>query len=221
MYHTEGYVDPYTYFTEGKIISFEMCREGSNCYFWCVMCWEKDFLKAEYKKALAGWFYQDLMVILDKGELCIQKELNRLGDCLKGSDRAEISRESLLLCLYYRGKLYIYGEEAQRLWHQVSGGVGVCISSQMVRVPEIMNRARTTPGEGILQSIITDHPIEENVEKRNAQKEKQGTGVMMNKRLDSKIAKLGNELKKYLLKALGEKKLEKGYFLLWEDKDVI
>lgn len=221
MYHTEGYVDSYTYFAEGKIISFEMCREGRSCYFWCVMCLEEKFWEAEHKKALARWFYQDLTVILDRGELYIQKELNRLGDCLKGSDGMKMNRESLLLCLYYRGKLYIHGEEAQRLWHQVVGGVGVCMSSRMVMVPEIMNSVRTKPGEGITQSIIIDYPIKENLGKRNAPKEKHRTGVMVNKRLDSKIAKLGNELKKYLLKALGEKKLEMGYFLLWEDKDVI
>lgn len=207
MYHTEGYVDEYTYFTKGHIYSFEMLQGGRNCYFWCVLPFGAEEPEGDFEYLLSGWFYQELGMLLDKGPIYTQKELNRLGECLKDYGSLHSGKGHLLLCLYYRNRLYFYGKEAEETCWMISGGVGVCISSEMTAVQEVMsclaeNMREATAKSGTEKIRIT----------------KSGTeGAWQGE----KIAGLGNKLKKYILKALSEGRLANGYFLLWEDADVI
>lgn len=130
MYHTEGYVDKQTYFTEGNIRSLCMEQNGRNCYFWLVQAIDMEEANRTNVRVLYNWFYQELPLLLDRGNVYIQKELNRFGDFWKKETKGE--RERTFMYLYYHGQMYFYGGDAGVCQWSVMDGIGMCISGGLV-----------------------------------------------------------------------------------------
>ncbi len=122
MYYSEGYVDRQTYVTRGHVWSLGMEFNETNCFFWCVLLWGME-KEAVLEERLSAWFYQELGKSLAKGPMYIQKELNRLGGCMKA--------EAPLLYLYFQNRMYFYGEDAHRASWGIQDGLGICISPEM------------------------------------------------------------------------------------------
>jgi len=199
MYHSEGYVDRQTYLAGGNIWNLRMEQDGNSCYFWYVLPagMEHPVRKCDLKRILGDWFYQELPMALERGSVYIQKELNRFGEYLRGN------LEWPLLYLYYNKKMYFNGKDAEEVGWNVIGGMGMCVSSEMTMAADIMhsvsegNKARAE----LADVIFTGKSVES---KKTARYKC--------------MAKLGNDLKRSMLKALSEGKLELGFFLIWEDE---
>ena len=126
MYHTEGYVDRQTYFTEGNIRSLCMGQNGRNCYFWLVQKGLEEKMNRKNVQSLYNWFYRELPLLLERESVYIQKELNRFGDFWKEKTGGE---EQILMYLYYRGQMYFYGGDGGACQWSVIDGIGMCISA--------------------------------------------------------------------------------------------
>ena len=194
MYHSEGYVDRHSYFTKDNMWSFGIEQEGRTCYFWCVTGpGTKDTKKHNgLRTVLSEWFYQELPAVLEKGSVYIQKELNRLGERL----------DEMLLYLYYRNKMYFHGKTAEEVDWSVIGNVGVCISFELTVLKEVM---KCLSESNTLRAAWTDtgHDQVNSKSTRDAGREH--------------MARFGNVLKRHMLKASREERMEQGFFMLWED----
>lgn len=134
MYHTEGYLDQNTYFAKGHIWGNAIEHQGSICYVWCVseqkmaaeaFCHEADG-SVDFERtdnAVKRWIHQELAVALGKGQVSIQKELNRF--------RAFTKKK---LYLYYRGHFFADGNDD--LWQFLTKGIGIFVSPTVSRLPE-------------------------------------------------------------------------------------
>ena len=118
MYHTEGYVNPNTYFTKGHVWSFQIVQGKSLCYFWCVLREEVKKKGNMFTQRLEEWFWQELAPFLEKGPLSIQRELNRLGEHFRALKEIYGLQEVPRLHLYFQGQMYHYGIELEQKWRQ-------------------------------------------------------------------------------------------------------
>lgn len=127
MYHTEGYLDKNTYFAKGHIWGNAIVHQGNICYVWCVAASEKEAERAdsveETDSMVRQWVHQELVVALGKGQVSIQKEVNRFGAFMKKK-----------LYLYYKGHFFAGGDN--NLWRCIAKGVGVYASLTVSRLPE-------------------------------------------------------------------------------------
>ena len=201
MYHTEGYLDKQTYLNEGHIYCKTILYQGKICYIWCVTEHMEKSRKEwkRLKKKIRRWTTWELTGSLAKGTVDVQKELNRFRAFLNSfvkdekSEKEEAggSREKrILLHLYHKNMFWGFGEGS---WWFVSNSLGLYVSEDVSNLTEVRR---------MMQQEAVD--ITE-------RKTKEG--------MNTTAEQLGNQLKKVMLRAMSEGRLEKGYFFLWEDRD--
>ncbi len=208
MYHSEGYVDRQSYFIKGNMWNFGMEQGGRCCYFWYVMPYgtETSERKSKLVSVLPDWFHQELPVALERGGIYIQKELNRFGAYLseawKEAQQPDVPEGWPLLYLYFNGRMYFCGKDAEEVGWSVIGGVGVCISCELTMLRETMK-------------CLADS----NAERGNMVQT--GAAATVMKVRDTRrlhMAKVGNAIKMHMLEALSEGRMKQGFFMIWEDE---
>lgn len=123
MLHAEAYVDEHTYFHKGRIFWLGMQYQTYMCSAWCVCLSLPLEKKAVFEKVFSDWFYRQLTLSLEKGALEIQREVDRFGGFLENSRPLD---EPPFVCLYFRGRLYTFGDTTDKVYVWGKHG-GLCL----------------------------------------------------------------------------------------------
>ena len=162
MYHTEVYLDRTTYFSKGHIWTKVMQFQNAVCFLWCIYKDEnKDELVVEQRLCL--WMKEELVSVLGKGTVFIQKALNRLAG---GLDRGEVY-------LYYRGRFYSGSSELQNGMVILENGKGMygsksveCIFTEfgMKELREELSQKTTEEEAGLWKKRLLKKMMQEDFE---------------------------------------------------------
>ncbi len=139
MYHTEGFINPYTFDAKEHIIMLALEIKGQAWYLWCVT--KEAIAETEaLKQVLSFWLQQTLLTKGCKSEAGTQRELNRLGSYLqKGRSYGE-AIEDVALFMYYCGRFYrwdsdMYGNngknsvnEHKKIYREITNGIYAYVS---------------------------------------------------------------------------------------------